>query len=42
MVVRLDEPKTSASGFASGEAAKVWAEMSNKLIDNFAIQPISS
>ena len=40
MVVRLDEPKTS--GFASGEAAKVWAEISNKIIDNFALKPKSS
>ena len=36
MVVRLDEPKTS--GFASSEAAKTWAEISNKIIDNFALQ----
>lgn len=41
MLVRLDEPKTSTTGFASGEAAKVWAQISNKLIDNFAIQPNS-
>jgi cell division protein FtsI/penicillin-binding protein 2 len=40
MVVRLDEPKTA--GFASGEAAKVWAEISNKIIDNFALKPKSS
>lgn len=40
MVVRLDEPKTP--GFASGEAARVWAEISNKLIDNFALKPKSS
>lgn len=40
MMVRLDEPKTS--GFASGEAAKVWAEISNKIIDNFALKPKSS
>jgi cell division protein FtsI/penicillin-binding protein 2 len=40
MVVRLDEPKTA--GFASGEAAKTWAEISNKLIDNFALKPKSS
>jgi len=41
ILVRLDEPKTSASGFASGEAAKTWAEISNKLIDNYAIKPKS-
>ena len=40
MMVRLDEPKTA--GFASGEAAKVWAEISNKIIDNFALKPKSS
>lgn len=37
MLVRLDEPKTT--GFASAEAAKTWAETSNKIIDNFAIKP---
>lgn len=42
MLVRLDEPKTSASGFASTEASKVWNEISNKLIDNFAVKPIKS
>lgn len=40
IVARLDEPKTT--GFASGEAAKVWAEVSNKLLDNYAIKPKSS
>jgi len=40
VMVRLDEPKTS--GFASGEAAKVWAEITNKLIDNLAIKPKST
>lgn len=40
MVVRLDEPKTP--GFASTEAAKTWAEISNKLLDNFALKPKSS
>lgn len=40
MVVRLDEPKTG--GFASFQASIVWAEISNKLIDNFAIKPKSS
>ncbi|MEI6237251.1 MAG: penicillin-binding protein 2 [Candidatus Saccharibacteria bacterium] len=41
ILVRFDEPKTSASGFASGEAAKTWAEISNKLIDSYAIRPKS-
>lgn len=36
MVVRLDEPKTP--GFASTEASKTWAEISNKIIDNFALK----
>jgi cell division protein FtsI/penicillin-binding protein 2 len=35
MFVRLDEPKTAS--LASYEAAKAWAELANKLIDNFAI-----
>lgn len=42
MLVRLDEPQTAASGFASTEASKVWDEISNKLIDNFAVKPIKS
>ena len=37
VMVRLDEPKTS--GFASSEAAKTWAQISNKLIDNYNISP---
>jgi len=40
MLVRLDEPKTP--GFASAEAYKVWDEISNKLINNFAIKPVSN
>lgn len=40
MLVRLDEPKTS--GFASTQAYIVWDEISNKLIDSFAIRPISN
>jgi cell division protein FtsI/penicillin-binding protein 2 len=35
MLVRLDEPKTS--GFASAEAAKVWSEISNDILDNYPI-----
>lgn len=37
ILVRLDEPKTP--GFASAEAAKTWAVISNKLIDNYNISP---
>ena len=37
VLVRLDEPKTP--GFASAEAAKTWAVISNKLIDNYNISP---
>lgn len=37
IVVRLDEPKTP--GFASGQAAITWAEISNQLINNMAIKP---
>lgn len=40
IMVRLDEPKTP--GFASTEAAKTWAEISNKLIDNYAVKPKSN
>ena len=39
MMVRLDEPQTA--GFASAEAAKVWAKIDNALIDNYAISPKS-
>lgn len=39
MVVRLDEPKTP--GFASAEASKTWAEISNKLLDSVLIKPKS-
>jgi cell division protein FtsI/penicillin-binding protein 2 len=39
MVVRLDEPKTS--GFASRQAAIVWAEISNEIINSIAIEPKS-
>lgn len=35
MLMRLDEPKTG--NLASYEACKIWAELSGKLIDNFAI-----
>jgi len=41
ILVRLDEPQTSASGFASGEAARAWADITNKMIDNLAIKPQS-
>lgn len=37
MIVRLDKPKTS--GFASRQAAIVWAEMSNEIISSIAIEP---
>lgn len=39
MVVRLDEPKTP--GFASFEASKTWAEISNKVLDSTLIAPIT-
>lgn len=39
MIVRLDEPKTS--GFASRQAAIVWADMSNELLNSVAIEPKS-
>jgi cell division protein FtsI/penicillin-binding protein 2 len=35
VLMRLDEPKTGS--LASYEACKVWAELTGKLIDNFAI-----
>jgi cell division protein FtsI/penicillin-binding protein 2 len=35
MMLRLDEPKTG--NLASYEACKVWAELANRLIDNFVI-----
>ncbi len=37
MIVRLDEPKTS--GFASRQAAIVWAEISNEILNSIAIEP---
>ena len=37
LFVRLDEPKTS--GFASFQASKVWAEISNEMINSIAIAP---
>lgn len=37
MIVRLDGPKTS--GFASRQAAIVWAEISNDIINSIAIEP---
>jgi stage V sporulation protein D (sporulation-specific penicillin-binding protein) len=40
MLVRVDEPKTG--GFASTQAYIIWDEISNKLIDSFAIRPISN
>jgi stage V sporulation protein D (sporulation-specific penicillin-binding protein) len=39
MIVRLDEPKTS--GFASRQAAIVWAEISNEILNSIAIEPKS-
>jgi len=39
MVVRMDEPKTS--GFASRQAAIVWADISNEIISSIAIEPKS-
>lgn len=39
MVVRLDEPKTS--GFASRQAAIIWADISNELLNSLAIEPKS-
>ena len=39
ILVRIDGPRTP--GFASAEAYKTWDEISNNLIDNFAIKPKS-
>ena len=39
MIVRFDEPKTS--GFASRQAAIVWAEISNEILNSIAIEPKS-
>ncbi len=37
MVVRLDEPKSAR--FASSEAATTWTDISNKILDSYAIRP---
>lgn len=37
LLIRLDDPKTDQ--FASTSAARVWAWVSNGLIDNFSLQP---
>lgn len=39
MVVRLDEPKTA--GFASAQASKTWAEISNGILDTIPVRPKS-
>jgi cell division protein FtsI/penicillin-binding protein 2 len=37
MIVRLDEPKSAR--FASSEAATTWTDISNKILDSYAIRP---